>query len=580
MIEMLKKYVFLWLGLIVGFSTYAQRKGTKQEYLIITGKPLTPQDSATVQNLFYLGLKEKVTQNLPSALNTFNKILSYDPQNHHAYYEIAQIYYGNKDLDNAKKNIESALAVKPDNEWYWVLSANIYQDLQNFELLNYALDELMKLSPDRIEYGLEKANTLLTLGRTKDALDVYNNLEKTHGVDAAIVEGKQRLYRSTGDYKNAEADLLKLIEADPSNFRYYIFLGDLYYSNRNKEKAIEAYKKVKELDSRNGFVNLALADIYNADGKTEEAFLELTQAFRYQEIDIDQKIKIVLGYFSNFPDLKSVRYAETLSYILTEVHPDEAKSFAIYGDVLFQKEEYEKARGVYQQSLSLNKNIYAVWDQLIRISLGLNDLESVVKYGEEALTYFPNNPELYIYTAIAYSQLQQTEKAVSYLTHALSFELADPAKVQVYTSLGDAYQKLKNYRESSKAYESALAIDPNNVYALNNYAYYLSLRNEDLDKAEKMSLRSNQLNPGNASFLDTYAWILFRQKKYKEAKDWIEQAIEANGAKNGVIMEHYGDILYHLNQKDEALSNWKKALELGEDSSTLQKKINEEKYFE
>ena len=577
---MYKKYVLFWLLFFGGFSVFAQRKGTKQEYVIIAGKPQSAQDSVAVVNLFYLGLKEKVTQNLGSALNTFGKILTYDPQNHNAYYEMAQIHYGNKDLANAKSNIESALAIKPDNEWYWVLSANIYQDLKNYELLNYALDELMKLSPERVEYGLEKANTLLVLEKPQDALAVYNQLEKMHGINVDIVEGKQRLYRNIGDFKNAEADLQKLIEADPGNFKYYIFLGDLYYANQNKEKALESYKKVKELDSRNGFVNLALADIYNADGKTEEAFLELTQAFRYQEIDIDQKIKIVLGYFSHFPDLKSVRYAETLSYILTEVHPDDAKSFAVYGDVLFQKEEYDKAKNAYEQSLSLNKDIYAVWDQLIRIKLGLNDLEGVIKNGEDALTYFPNHPELYLYTAIAYSQLQQTEKAVTYLNSALNFELKNSAKVQVYSGLGDAYQKLKNYKESSQAYEKALAIDANNVYTLNNYAYYLSLRNEDLDKAEKMSLRSNQLSPGNASFMDTYAWILFRQKKYQEAKNWIEKAMEANGGKNGVIIEHYGDILYHLNQKEEAFLNWKKATELGEDSSVLQKKINEKKYFE
>lgn len=581
---MYKQIAFLLILILCSTSIFAQKKKAAKSgrptYVIVTGKPLSPADSAIVENLFYEGLKNKTTGNIALALANFIKIIAYDPQNHHAYYEIAQIYFSNRDFLKAQENIEKAITVKQDNEWYWVLAANVYQELKKADLLSYALDELIKLSPQKIEYGLEKALTLLILEKPQEALKVYNTLEKQYGVSPDIVEGKQQVYRIIGDYKNAEEDLLKLINEDSLNVKYYIFLGDLYFNNNEKSKALEAYKKVKELDSRNGYVNLALSDIYNAEGKTEEAFIELTQAFRYQEINIDQKIKVVIGYFSMFPDLKYVRYAETLSYILTEEHPDDAKSFAVYGDVLFQKEEYEKAREAYEQSVHLNKNIYAVWEQLVRINLSMDDMEKVVKSGEEALTYFPNSPYLYLYTAMGLSRLKQDEKAVSYLNNALNFDLDKQLKTTIYGTLGDVYQNMKKYKESAQAYETAIEIEPNNVYALNNYAYYLSLRNEDLDKAEKMSIKSNQISPGNSSFLDTYAWILFKQKKYKEAKEWIEEAMKASKEESGVIVEHYGDILYHLDEKEEAVLNWKKAKKLGEHSDILDKKINEKKYAE
>jgi len=207
-------------------------------------------------------------------------------------------------------------------------------------------------------------------------------------------------------------------------------------------------------------------------------------------------------------------------------------------------------------------------------------MAGVVKDGEEALSLFPNQAVLYVYTALAYNQLKQSEKAVNYLNNALNYELNNALKVQVYSSLGDAYQSLKKFKESVASYEKALALEPDNVYALNNYAYYLSLRDENLEKAERMSYRSNQLEKDNSSFLDTYAWILFRQKKYKEAKEWIERALRASNSQSATIIEHYGDILFHTGDKAGALENWKKAAQLGEKSALLQKKINEGKYFE
>ncbi|MFD1628983.1 tetratricopeptide repeat protein [Pseudopedobacter beijingensis] len=566
---------------MLSLSLYAQPQGSKtQELVIVTGKPLSASDSLKVKDIYFEGLKQKISQNTKEAIKSFNSVVQIDPQNHEAYYELAQIYFANKDLLLAKENIEKAVAVNSANEWYWILSASIYEDIKDYKLLNYALDELISISPDRTEYILEKANTLNLLGRSQDALKVYNDLEAKEGVSTETIEGKQRIYRSLGDFKTAEAELKKLIQKEPGNYRYYIYLGDLYFNKKEKEKALEAYKKVKELEPGNGYVNLALSDIYNADKKTEEAFLELTQAFRSPDINLDQKIKIVISYFALFPDLKAVRYAETLAYILTEEYPDDAKAFAIYGDVVFQKGEYEKAKDAYEKSVALNKNIYAVWDQLIRIKLNLNDLEGVIKTGEEALIYFPNSGTLYVFTAIALNQSKQSEKAVKYLNNALNYDLDKVLKIQVYSSLGDAYENLKKYKESANAYEKALELDANNVYALNNYAYYLSLRNENLDKAEKMSLKSNQLSPNNASFLDTYAWVLFKHKKYSEAKEWIEKALKVSDRNNAVLLEHYGDILYHLNDKEQALENWKKAKELGEDSTILNRKINERKYSE
>jgi Tfp pilus assembly protein PilF len=155
-----------------------------------------------------------------------------------------------------------------------------------------------------------------------------------------------------------------------------------------------------------------------------------------------------------------------------------------------------------------------------------------------------------------------------------------PLLAQFWSSLGDAYHANKEHERSDNAYDKALALDPDNVNTLNNYAYYLSERNEELAKAERMSKRSNELAPGQPSYQDTYAWILFRAGKFAEARTWIEKAIASGGKDQGVIVEHYGDILYKLGETSAALEQWKLAKELGDTSDMLDRKIDQGTWVE
>lgn len=151
---------------------------------------------------------------------------------------------------------------------------------------------------------------------------------------------------------------------------------------------------------------------------------------------------------------------------------------------------------------------------------------------------------------------------------------------QSFSSLGDCYHALKDNVNSDGAYDKALSYNADNAFTLNNYAYYLSVRGEQLDKAAAMSKRSNDLQPGNASFEDTYAWILFKQKNYNDAKVWIEKALADDKTNSAVKSEHYGDIMFYLGNIDAALENWKKAKANGDQSPLLDRKINERKYVE
>ena len=151
---------------------------------------------------------------------------------------------------------------------------------------------------------------------------------------------------------------------------------------------------------------------------------------------------------------------------------------------------------------------------------------------------------------------------------------------QFYMYLGDAWHALKNGEESDKAYEKSLKAKDSNPYVLNNYAYYLSIRGKDLDKAEKMARKANELDTANSSFEDTYGWVLYQQGKIGDAKKWIEKALEDKENVSSEVLEHYGDVLYKLGEPVKALEYWNKAKAKGEGSELLIRKINEKKLLE
>jgi Tfp pilus assembly protein PilF len=142
--------------------------------------------------------------------------------------------------------------------------------------------------------------------------------------------------------------------------------------------------------------------------------------------------------------------------------------------------------------------------------------------------------------------------------------------------LGDASFYCKDYAQSDKAFEDALKIDADNTYVLNNYAYFLSLRRTNLEKAEKLSKKTIELKPNDRNYMDTYGWILYQQKKYPEAAEWLKTASKL-GPGNPNILEHYGDVLFRLNKPTEALLQWNAARQAGGNSESLNKKIKDKK---
>jgi len=544
-------------------------------------QPVTSADSAAVQQLFYTALHDKVIDKLPSATDLFTRVLQLDTKNDAAMYELA----GLKKLQNkpaeAQALLEKAVTLNTNNEWYWRALADSYEKTNDIANISRVFDQLLRINPDKPDYYLDKANALFFEKKYDEALSLYNRLEQLTGLTDELVGNRQKVYLKLGKVNLAADELERLIASNPNQIRYYLLLGELYNANNLTEKALKALQRAEKIEPDNGLLHLALADIYRSGKNTEASFTQLESAFNVPNLDIDQKIRIVLGYLPKFPNPDAKASALALSNILVKTHPNEAKAHALYGDMLMQNDKFKEAKIAYKKSVQLNTDIYTVQEQLVRLELGENDLDEAIKDGENALSLFPNQAWMNYLVGVAWLQKKVPAKAITYLKTATSLEVQDKdLSAQSYAALGDSYHQIKEDEKSDAAYDKALTFDADNVYTLNNYAYYLSVRGTQLDKAAQMSKRSNELSANNASFEDTYAWILFKQRKYTEARNWIEKAIAHGKEPSAVQTEHYADILFHTGDTAAAIQYWIKAKQYGGQSATLERKINEKKYIE
>jgi tetratricopeptide (TPR) repeat protein len=435
--------------------------------------------------------------------------------------------------------------------------------------------------PNRTKKITTCANAYYIQKRYDEALAIYKQLEQTVGLNDDIITSRQKIYLKQGKINAAAIELEEMIKAHPDQVRYYILLSQIYNSNGLSDKAVKVLEKAEKVDGSNGMIHLALADIYKDKKDYLGSFNQLKLAFGMTDISVEQKMNLIMGYLPKFPDPNAKQSALELSRILTLTHPTNSKAFALYGDMLLQNDMTKEAKEAYRKSLQLDDQVYMAWEQLVRIDLGDNNLDDAIKDGQDGLSVFPNQAWLNYLVGVAFLQKKNYSKALYYISNVPSLETQDKSLLsQTYSAMGDCYHGMKDNKKSDEAYDRSIVYNPDNVYTLNNFAYYLSLRGEALDKAAQMSKHANDLQPSTASFEDTYAWILFKQKKYADAKIWIEKAIADDKDKSATQVEHYGDILFYLGDVNAAVLNWTKAKQMGGDAGVLDRKINEKKYIE
>ena len=541
----------------------------------------TEEERITIERTYLEGQRAKAIEDYEEALKKFQEVVKLDPKNAAAHFEMSTLMYNGNKFDDALVEAQLAVKLNPANKWYLEQLAAVHMKKNDAKEAIKDYDQLTKLSPNDPDNYVDLAYLYLQTGQPDLALKTYDLFEKNYGMEEGIVLQKEHIYLKQNKFDNAVIEVQKLIDAYPGEVQYMGMLAELYALNNKKDKAAEVYQKILEIEPDNAQALMATADISAAKGDSTARLTSMKRIFANPKVNIDTKIKMLYPYVQYY-DLKKDKMNDAfeLAQILVQTHPEQAKAFAIQGDLYYIDKKDSLALPAYLKALSLQKEVFTVWQQVMLIYNGQHEWEKLDKVAGDAMELFPNQALIYLFKGGADFQLKQYDKALKSFQKGERMANDNPQlKAQIYSNLGDTYHSLNRDGESDSAYEKSLKLDPESAYVLNNYSYYLSLRKANLQRAKQMSAYANKLDPDNDSFMDTYAWILFQLGEFPEAKVFQDRAVLKN-PKNPTLLEHYGDILIQMGDKDKAVEYWRKAKEAGSDSKTLETKIAGLKYVE
>ena len=536
---------------------------------------LTEQKRLEFDYAFHEGEKALVLGEYEKSISWFATCLKLDKTSAVVRYELANIYISKENFNSALELARGAVALQPKNMWYQVQLAGIFKAKGMIDQACGVYDNLAKQFPQRDDFYYIQAELFVSVEKFEEALEVYQALEKKLGVTEQVSINKHTLYLRLNKRKNAYGELHKLIKKFPFKIENHGLLADMYLQDGNKEKALEQYKKIVEIAPENGLVHFYLAEYYRKEKQNEKASASLQKAFASNMVNADKKIQYLMGVVMTDPENKvSDEKLKIILDLLLKVHPDHIHVNALYADYLRRQKDNKGARKLLRKVILQEKSNYVVWEELMFINNELLDFDSMLAESTEAIKYFPTQPLLYIFNGVAAAQKKNYEQAVKSLTIGFNY-VGDnvPMRIQFLTYLGDAQYELGNIKKSFEAYDEVLLFDPANVVVLNNYSYYLSVLNQKLEKAKEMSLKCVQIEKENSTYLDTHAWVLFKLGSFSDAKRALEKALQFGGRESAVIVEHYGDILYRLGDKEMAMKEWQNAKEIGEGSKQLLEKI-------
>jgi len=576
MIKQIKKLALIFLlfsFVATGTNSFAQRK-TKGE-----PEPLTQFQVNQRKELFMNAAKERILGNYRESERLYRAVLEIDPNHDASMYELARIYLAVNRPADAALLLERANIINPDNEWYLQLLADVYKQTYQIDKLIATQERLVKIYPDKIDYKLDLSLIYVISGDVKKAIAVLDEIEDMIGKTEEISLQKQRLYLSSNKPKQALAEIEALVNAYPENLRYLQILAETYLETGQEAKALEIYARVKEIDPENPYIHISMADLYKKQGQEAQAIEELKLGFANPFLNVDTKIQVLLTFFTfeEFYNTKKEILLE-LTKILAGAHPDNHRALAVYGEMLYRNQDYEAALEIIDQVIEKDESAYSIWEQKLFIENEIRQSETVLATSNRMIDLFPMQPLAYLFNGFANYQMKNYDAARRSLENGVNLVVDnDFLEAQFYSTLGDVYNRLKDFRKSDESYEKALKLKPDDAFVLNNYAYYLTLRMENLTRAREMAARANELMPDKPSFEDTYGWVLYKMGEYAEAEKWIKKAIDHDTENSPVLLEHYGDVLYKLGNKTEALIYWKKAAENNKDAETsefLDKKIS------
>ena len=542
---------------------------------------LTFEQKRKFDYFFHEAVRQKGLDNLEEAFELYSHCLEIDSTSAATLYELGKFHMYLGQADKGESFLRKAMQTEPGNYWYKETLAGYYQRKGETEKGIAVIEEMVEQFPSRLEPLMALVDLYNRSQNYEKVIHTLDRLEKLDGKSEQISMEKFRMYLAMDDIEHAFAEIENLAKEYPYEMRYLTMLGDVYLENGKEEEAYSTFQQVLSAEPGYAPAMLSMATYYNKTGQDSLYRLQLDSLLLNQKVESATKVNIMrqLIMRSERGDKDSTQIVGLFNSMLAQ-EQENADVAMLAAQYLLSKRMDEEAKPVLQQVVDIDPENKPARLQLLSFAISKEDLDEVIRLCAPAVEYMPEALEFYYYWGIAHYQKKQHDEALEVFKKGVRQVDANSDKNMVsdfYSIMGDLYHIRKMNVEAYEAYDSALVYKPDNVGALNNYAYYLSVERKDLDKAEEMSYRTVKAEPTNSTYLDTYAWILFEKGKYAEARIYIDQAILNGGDKSSVVMEHGGDIYYQVGEPEKALEYWKQAEKLAEESADDENEARDEK---
>ena len=398
------------------------------------------------------------------------------------------------------------------------------------------------------------------------AIDVLERMELIDGQSERISLTKSALYMEMDEKEKAIASIKSLAEEHPYDLNY----KTLYANTLMGNDQLKAQQSLRSYFIRT-YANEA------ADSITRRILIN-------KNTEINDKVYLLRQMIAENEQAggDSTEILNTFQEMLQQPEPDAdiAELRAAYMNL--KKMPRDSIASALEQVLQIAPDRISPRLQLVQYAWEDNDDERIISLCQAARQYTPEEMAFYYYQGMAYYRKEDTDHALEAFQNGINVinEQSSPEIVSdFYAVMGDLLFQKDREAEAYAAYDSCLQWKPDNIGCLNNYAYYLSLKGNNLERAEEMSYKTIKAEPKNATYLDTYAWILFMQQRYAEARIYIDQTLQNDSTPGAVVIEHAGDI-YALNgDLTKAIEYWQQALAQDPNNKLLAKKIKRKKYI-
>ena len=519
--------------------------------------PALLAQQAKFDYIFQEAMRQKLANKYDAAIDLFDYCHQLDPYSGAVLYELSELYRYVKNDSLAIHALEDACRLYPKNYWYKNKLVSLYLENRRMDEALKNVEEMSRLFPEKGEVLM----MLLELYENKSdyakMVEVLDKIEVKEGKSEQLSMEKFRLFLQMNDEKRAFEEMENLADEYPNDLRYQVVIGDLYLDAGKKEEALKQFKSVEAQDPNNVTLLLSMANFYHQEGNDALYQEYISKLLTHKDVDDATRVRMlgVLVRENLTENSDSTQLLSLFDKVLQEPqeHTDILELKVRY--MVTKKMPISEVKPVLHQMLDIDPENDMARQQLLAYAIEENDTLGIVNVCKPAVDYNAEDPVFYYYLGVAYFQMKENEKAADAFRAGLNHveHSANENKLQLcvnmYALLGDIYHSLGQDDKAFQAYDSCLVYKKNDAMVLNNYAYYLSLKKKDLQRAEEMSRLSNELEPDNATYLDTYAWVLFQQKRYDEAKQYMDKVVELMERDGEEMSDDVADHIKQINKK-------------------------------